>query len=221
MTGSEFATYVKRKFKRTDKDTELYDAATDTILLMQVKFAPEDFKEEAYVSGISSVGEYQIGLPDDFGHIIGTASIIDTADDEYYCPLKKISKQKYDELYSDRLYTDTNKMHTAVPQHFCIYAGQIYLGPVPDKTTYQIQINYSTETTSEVTSSTDPVPFTSELRHRNVLRNGVLFELHDGLENFEEAAYYKQLFLDGLNDIIKQERANIAPINDNVIYSGF
>jgi len=136
MTGSEFCTYVKRKFKRTDKDTEIYEAATDVIADMHVRFMPADYTEEAYVAGISTVGEYQIALPSDFGHIIGTVSITDTAGDDEYSNLKKISKQKYDEMFTDRLLTSTGNMNLSTPTHFCIYAAQLYVGPVPDLTTY-------------------------------------------------------------------------------------
>jgi len=220
MTGSSFRDYVVRKFLRTDKDTELYEAATDTISLMQVKFKSDDYKQESYIAGISTVGEYQIGLPTDFGHIIGLVSLTDADDDSAYNNLRKISKQKYDEMYGDRLLTTVGNVHTALPRDFCVFAGQLYIGPVPDKITYRYQINYTTENETEIASDTAIVPFTAELRHRNILRNGVLFELHDGMENFEEAAYYKQLFLDGLNDIIKQERNNSSGVSENVTYHG-
>jgi hypothetical protein len=220
MTGSAFATYVKNKFKRDDKDTELYEAATDTIALMRLEFQSDEYSEEATVAGISTVGEYRIAVPVDFGHIIGKIGIKDTADDQNYNPLVKISKQRYDEIYSDRVLDTVANVHTDVPRHFSIYAGQIYLGPVPDKTTYEYQINYTTEDSSDITSATDPVPFTEELRYRNILRNGVLFELHDGMENFDEAAYYKQLFNDGLARIIRSEDDNKAA-QSNIIYNGF
>jgi hypothetical protein len=221
MTGALAYAYILRKFKRTDKSTEVYEAMTDVISDMHVRFKPQDYTEEAYVSGISTVGEYQIALPSDFGHITGTLSIIDTADDSYYSELTKITKHSYDQLYPDRLLSDADLMNTATPFHFCIYASQLYIGPVPDKTTYRYQLNYTTENTSEIASDTAVVPFTAELRDRNILRNGVLFELHDGLENFEEAAYYKQLYLHGLEGLIERERANAAAIGENVVYHGF
>jgi len=220
MTGQEIRDYVVRKFKRTDKDTEVYDAITDVISDMNVRFKSEDYKEETYVAGISTVGEYQIALPTDFGHLTGNISIIDTAADEYYPELTKISKNTYDQKYPDRLLSSTGKMNLDVPREFCIYAGQIYLGPVPDKTTYQYQLNYTTENTSVITSATATVRFTSELRHRNILRNGVLFELHDGLGNFEEAAYYKALYLADLQAIVDMERINSSATSENVSYTG-
>jgi len=220
MTGAEALAYVKRKFLRTDKDTEIYEALTDVISDMNVRFKSEDYKEETYVAGISTVGEYQIALPSDFGHLTGNISIIDTAGDEYYPELQKISKNLYDLKYPDRLLSDTGKMNLSTPREFCIYAGQIYIGPVPDLTTYQYQLNYTTENTAAITSLTDPVRFTSELRHRNILRNGVLFELHDGLGNYEEAAYYKSLYLADLQAIIDMERINSSATSENVAYHG-
>lgn len=220
MTGAEFATYVKNKFKRTDKDTELFEATTDTIALMRLEFESDEYSQEATVSGISTVGEFRMAVPVDFGHIIGKILIKDTADDQQYNPLVKLSKQRYDELYHDRILSKVANVNTDVPRHFSIFAGQIYLGPVPDRTTFQYQIGYTTEDAVDVATGTAIVPFTEELRYRNVLRNGVLFELHDGLESFEEAAYYKQTFNDGLLRIIESENMN-KDTQTNVIYNGF
>lgn len=210
MTGTETRDYVINKFKRTDKDSEIYEAITDTIALMRVKFDPEKYKEEAYLSGIATVGDYKLGIPTDFGQLIGEMSIIDTASDEFYPVLQQISKVKYDQKYPDRNLATAGNKNTGVPTEFCLYGEQFFIGPIPDKTTYQYYINYTTEDANDVTSSTDPVPFTEELRYRTVLRNGVLFELHDGLENFQEASYYKALFLDGVNDLMLQESRNLS-----------
>jgi hypothetical protein len=219
MTGSAFYTYVLKKFKRTDKSTEAYQAMTDVIADMRLQFHSEDFKEEAYSTGISTVGEYKLGLPSDFGHIIGNISITDTGTDETYPELVKVSKQEYDEMYADRLLSSTTSMDLDTPAHFCIYANQVFLGPVPDKTTYQYQFNYTTDITAEVTSATDPVPFTG-YKERNTTRSGVLAELYDGMENFEEANYWRQMYLQGLSKLIANDESNIAD-DDGVQYRGF
>lgn len=217
MIGSVFLTYVKRKFKREDKDTEIYQATTDTIADMRLQFKSEDYKEETYSSGISTIGEYKLGLPSDYGHIIGNISIIDTDADEKYPTLRKISKEKYDEKYNQRLLTDADSMDTATPTEFCIYAKQIYVGPVPDKTTYRYQFNYTTEDYTEIAADTDPVPFAS--MYRNVLRSGVLAEIHDGLENFEESAYWRAMYLQGLGKIADNDEDNIRD-DDGVQFRG-
>ena len=217
MTGLEFRNYVVRKFIRTDKDDELYEATTDMIADMRIQFNSEDYKEEAYSSGISTIGEYKLGLPSDFGHIIGNISVIDTNTDEEEQVLRKISKDKYDEMYPERLLTDTGKMDLDTPIHYCIFAKQIYVGPVPDKTTYRYQFNYTTEDYTEITSVTDPVPFTD--KYRNYLRAGVLAELYDGMENYEESSYWRNMYLQGLSKIVVNDTENIAD-SDQVVFHG-
>ena len=217
MDGASFYAYVLRKFKRTDKETEAYEAMTDVIADMRVQFLSEDYKEETYSSGISALGEYKLGLPSDFGHMIGNITVTETGADEEYDTLEKISKQRYDELYPERLLTSTANMDLDTPIHFCVYGKQIMVGPVPDKTTYRYQFNYTTEDYTEVTSATDPVPFTD--RYRNTLRAGVLAELYDGVENFQESQYYRSVYLDGLNKIAMNDETNTQD-NDSVQYSG-
>ena len=96
MTGADFAIYVKNKFRRDDKDTELFEATTDTIALMRMEFKSDEYSEEATISGVATIGDYRLAVPGDFGHIIGKLSITDTSDDQDYSPLIKLSKQKYD-----------------------------------------------------------------------------------------------------------------------------
>lgn len=217
MTGSEFYAYVLRKFKRTDKETEVYEAMTDVITDMRLQFYSEDYKEETYSSGISAIGEYKLGLPSDFGHIIGDISMIDTDDDQEYPTLTKISKQRYDDMYPERLLSDTNKMTTSHPRHYCIYGNQVFLGPVPDKTTYRYQFNYTTEDSDDIDSETDPVPFTE--KYRNVVRSGVLAELYDGMENYEEANYWRTMYVDGLRKVVANDETNVQD-DEQIQYSG-
>lgn len=216
MLGSEFATYVRRILKRTDKDTEIYEAATDIIADIRIQLKADDYKEEAYITGISTLGEYRIALPSDFGHIIGEVTLIDDVSKNDKT-LKKISKQEYDAKYSDRLYANLSDVTDDIPEHFCIYAGQIYLGPVPDKTSYKYQINYTTEDFAEVTSATDPVPFTD--KYRNTLRAGVLAEIFAGLEQYDESNYWREIYNSGLVKLIANDEDNTSD-REGVVYHG-
>jgi hypothetical protein len=185
---------------------------------MKYRLKVDDVKEEAVItSGISAVGDYRIALPNDFDEIIGGIIITDVDNDSEQWVLKQISKREYDELYDDRVLT--SNYYDSTPVHFCLFGGQIYLGPVPDKTTYQYQMNYVTKATSEVTSSTSSVQFTGNYNERNVLRCGVLSELHDGEENYEEANYWRALYEVGLRDI--EDKNNRKDNSDlGVTYSG-
>lgn len=216
MTGAELLAYVKRTFKRTDKDTEIYEAMTDVIADVRLRINSEEYKEEAYNDSISALGEYRIELPSDFGHIIGDVTLIDDASNENRI-LRKISKQSYDELYGERLYDNTDNIDTGVPRHFCIYSKQLYVGAVPDKTTYKYFLNYTTEDFAEITSTTSNVPFSE--RYRRMLRRGVLAELYEGLDQAEEAEYQRGLFISDVSLLATNDKRNIQDYQ-NVCYNG-
>jgi len=208
MTGANFYIYILNIFKRTDKSTEVYEAITDVITDMRLRLLSEDFKEETYSTSISALGEYRLSLPSDFGHIIGGISIVDVDDSSTYPPLVKISKEHYDELYHDRILSDAGDVSTDRPRHFCIYAEQVYLGPVPDKTTYKYQINYTTEDSTDITSDTTSVPFTDKWRY--YVRSGVLNQLFKGLEQFEEASIWEAEYERGLAKIAENDDFNTS-----------
>lgn len=215
MLGSDWLAYVKKKLIRTDKDAEVYEATTDIIADMRLQFKSEVYKEEAYIVGISTLGEYRIAVPTDFGHLIGEITCVDP-DANSNRELRKISKAAYDIKYGDRLYDAAADMNTGEPQEFCVYGEQFFIGPVPDKVTYKYQINYTTEDYTEVTASTTNVPFTDN--YRNILRDGVMFQIYDLLENYVEADRYRALYLDGLGKLINNDEANImdnAPVSYN------
>lgn len=214
MTGAEMLAYVKSTFKRTDKDSEIYQAMLDTIMDMRLRFHSEDFKYESYAS-IANIGDYKMTLPDDFAHLIGEISIEDTETDESYGTLHKISKSRYDELYPFR--TTTNNRFTGVPIHFCLYGRELFVGPCVDKETYRFQVNYTTEDATEITASTVDVAFSR--RHRKTLRYGIMKELYLGLENYQEADIWSNLYEADLIKIIRNDISNISD-NDTIQYHG-
>ena len=216
MTGEELLSYVKRKYKRTDKDTEIYEAATDIIADMRLLFHSEDYKEDTTVTAIDTLGNYTMNLPDAFGHLIGDVRVVDTDSDAIVGDLDKISKQAYDRLYLDTLLAAAGSKNTGVPKHFCIYDNKIYVGPVPDSTDYSYTINYTSEDFGTIAAATDPVPFTDN--YRNTVRSGILFELHNGMENYEEASYWEAKFLEGVSKISSNDRENIDD-KSNVVYN--
>lgn len=219
MTGSQWITYVLVKCKRPDKTSEILDATTDIIADMRMQFYSEDYKEEAYLAGISTLGEYRLPLPVDFGHLIGDVSITDQDTQTAYPPLIKLSKEKYDEIYTRRS-LDSDNQYQSIPLHYCIFARQIYLGPVPNKITYRYQINYTTEAGQVITSSSTSVPFSDQVPHRNVLRAGVLKDIHEGMENFQEAQYWEGEYNKGLSKIIASETVDVQD-DGNVEYCDF
>lgn len=173
MTGSELYDYILEAFKRTDKETEVYEAITDVIRDMKERYFFEAFKEEDKTLSISSLGDYTIALPDDTGHLIGSVVVIDGTSSK---PLDKVSKEEYDRLYPN---PDASDVSMAKPSVFCIYGDTIYLGAVPDSTSYTYKINISTKSATPVTSSTTEVDFTEY--HRHTVKRYVLANLFDDL----------------------------------------
>lgn len=214
MLGSDFYTYFLSIFKRTDKETEFYQSLTDVVMDMRLRFHSEDFKSISSEITISSIGNYTGTLPSDFGHLIGDPIMRDSASDQEYPSLEKISIQKFNDLYGDRYNSSTGNRNPGPPRHYCIFSGDLLVGPPVDKTTYVFRIAYSQEAATAITSATSNVPFTD--RYRKCVRYGVLKEMYLLLENYEEAAIWGELYESDLRKIIDNDMANIKddmPIN--------
>ena len=174
MSGIDFLAYVKRIFKRTDKDTELYDAMTDAISeLRRIYSFDEDEIETTTTDTISVLGDYRLDLESNLGILIGDIQVIDNDDSR---PVQKVAKQIFDILYPNQ---DSATVTRDKPAHFAVFDGKIFLGPVPDKTSYTYRINYSKGSDS-ISASTVSVPFTKW--YREALREGVLAKAWSGLE---------------------------------------
>lgn len=200
MSGSDFLTYVKRIFKRTDKDTELYDAISDAIAeLRRIYSFDEDEVETTTTAVISTLGQFQIALETNLGILIGDIVVVDGDDSQI---VTKIAKQRFDVLYPNPTSTTATRDK---PQHFCVFAGNIYFGPVPDSTAYTYRLNYS-KGVSTITSSSSSVPFTKW--YREPLRAGVLAKGFDGVGNDEQAMKYFQIWEFFKQQIMTREDQN-------------
>lgn len=186
MSGSDFYAYVLRTFKRTDKSTEVYESITDACQEMAQRFPFDELSNETSLTDtISVAGDYKLNLESDFEILVSDIVVIDGIDS---WPLIKRNKSEFDELYPNPTATNVS---TAKPIHYCIFDGSVYLGPVPDKTSYSYRISYSQET-GTINSVSSSVPFTD--KYRRVLKYLVLHYLYSDLEMDEPAAKYRGLF---------------------------
>lgn len=199
MTGSDFYAYILRLgFKRTDKSTEVYEAITDAIQEMRRRFKFNESETETTTTDtISVAGDFKISVESDFGMITG----IVIEDDDTATPLIQVSKTKFDELYPDINVTSDR----GYPKHFCLYAGQIYIGPIPDDLTYSYRKSYS-KRGGTISASTTAVPFTAE--YREVLAENVLMRLYRGLQNYQEASVHEEAFEKGFLFATRKELIN-------------
>lgn len=205
MTGSELYDYIVRTFKRTDKETEIYEAITDTILDLQVRFGFDAQKVEAYTTaGITALGDYKLDLPDDFGSIVGDVRF---ADGNASWGLQKRSKLEFNERFPD---PDDDDAITGQPTDYCIFGKQILLGPVPDRTDYIYQLDYTTVLADPVTSASASVSFSDV--GRECLRYGALGRLYDALEEDALATKNYTLYEKEFQKLKKRDLQNVQEV---------
>jgi hypothetical protein len=208
MTGEQFRDYLVRTFKRPDKDTEIYEAITDTVRDMRKRYPWGEMEEEASTSDtIMTLGEYQIDVESDFGLRIGNVIVQDGYTNSW--ELTKLSKEEYDRRYPNPTASDVYK---APPIHYCVFAGQLLIGPVPDTTRYVYHVSYSKEDLVAVTASTSSVPFAG--RDRETLKYGSLSRLYSGMDEYDKAAFWGQLFESGLalNQSVEERNKGGNPV---------
>jgi hypothetical protein len=205
LSGSSWYSYLIRTFKRTDKSVEAFDATNEAIaeIRREIRTAREE-KETALTDQISTLGEYKMDLESDFSSFVSDIFIRDSGDGYYLIP---ISKTMFDNLYSK---WGTGSSERGRPRHYCVFSGQILVGPIPDSTAYTYVISYTKDDGVLVTSVSASVPFTKP-DYREILKFGALWRMFKLVENDDQAAQYKGLWDDGLMKIERKERHNRRP----------
>lgn len=202
MTGAEFYAFVLRTFIRTDKETEFYEAVNNTLREMRRRHSFNENKVESYTTGISALGDYMLDLPSNFGTLLSDVVLSKT--DTQYPPLQKLDKTVFDKKYPNPTSTNVNKSQ---PQHFCLFASKIILGPVPDSLSYLYTMSYATKLVTKITSATGTMPFDD---FEEGLKYGVLARLYADLEDDAMATKYFTLFEKLFAEYITQDKENTA-----------
>lgn len=219
MTGLQLYNYFLQVFKRTDKSTEFYTALADTIMDMRSRMISEEaLKVSSALSGGATTGSYILTLPTDFGHLIGDVLVRDTAADDVYLPLNRISKPDWDIRYNQALASSVGNRLNGTPLDYCIFADSIYIGPPVDKTTYEFKINYSLEDVPTYTSATATIPFCDQFRE--VVRAGCLQRMFREIANYPEADIWGAVYVDGVNNIIENDEFNREGSMTSMKYNG-
>jgi hypothetical protein len=198
MTGSDFYDYLVRTFGRTDKPTEVYEAITDTIRDLRLRYHFDEATEElTSTDTIGTLGDFKIELESDMAMLLGV--VVEDGDTAH--PLTLRTKKQFDELYPDINVTDNG----GFPSDYCIFGGSIYIGPQPDSTGYVYRLSQSTRG-GVVTSSTTAIPFTGV--DRELVKHGALSRLFVVMEEPNLAAVHEALFEKRLNINVDRERKN-------------
>jgi hypothetical protein len=207
LSGTQWLAYVLRGgFKRTDKDTEVYEETTDAIQELRRRFAFDEAEVEMTTTDtISVLGDYKIDIETDMGLVLG----LNVIDGENATPLIFKSKREFNALYPDISVTNDK----GYPEHFTMFDGQFQIGPIPDRTDYLFRIDYSSRA-GIVTSATTGVPFTN--LYRDILRDNVTYRLFKLMGDMTNAAEFRSAFEQGFLQATRRERANSGQGTFNV-----
>ena len=174
---------MKYDFKRTDKDTELVQATNDMIAWVAALMPMGNYKFQSYLSTVTGQEDYP--LPTDLLHLYHPVRFLKgtTSADEGY-DLIQLTKTEYDQREPNPNRTSPT---TGTPTHYTIWSRQVLLTPIPDASTYLIEINRGKKPTT-VANDADVHNLGSEWDP--VLKVGVLERLYAGIGMVEEAAYW-------------------------------
>lgn len=202
MTGAEWLTHVKKTFKRTDKDTEIYDATKDAInhLIAEYPFQEATRKQSTLTEMILYIGVTDLQLPSDFGRLLGGISIGEATDvgGTDHRLLEKISLEEFRRLSPNPRATDEQRSR---PTHYCFgESAQSVLGnslwiqlwPVPDKD-YKLHMNYSKIQSTDITAGTTYVMFSDPI-HRRMMKYLVLHFAYSEIGYEDESAKWFVLY---------------------------
>jgi len=207
MTGPEMLAYVLRTFKRTDKNTEAYEAITDAAQDMKRDLEFDGIKTEADTTDtISVLGDYEINIDSNVGLIIGNVILRDGNNSR---ELEKLNKDEFNRLYPNQDAADATR---GTPVHWCLFGGQLQIGPVPNKTTYTYHMSFTADDGTEVTAATASVPFSAVKQPRRALKFKALEYLYDGVENETQARKYGQLYEREMALVMQKERRNSGAV---------
>lgn len=174
MTRLQFLSYIKRQFKRTDKNTEIYEALNETIKDIASRYSFDVYSFQSWIPCIVEQNDYR--LPTNLLQISHPIKLLDgSSTGDSGKRLSYITKEEYDviEPNPNRTSPDTGK-----PSMYTIYGGSILLTSIPDSTDYLVEINWGKIPTSLDVDS-DTANFSS--MWDELLKWGSLARLYAGI----------------------------------------
>jgi hypothetical protein len=189
MNVTNFNTYIKQTYKRTDKNTEILQALNDSIMAVAIKMPHGAYKYQSYVLTVQGQEDY--ALPSTIMHLMHPIRLLDGSDSASSgYTLEHIDKKEYDELQPNPNRTSPS---TGSPSAYTVYSGSILLTPVADSSTDILEINWSKRPTTLI-ADIDLPALGSEWDE--VLKQMVLSRLYALIELFDESAYWRNQYED-------------------------
>lgn len=200
MQLSSFKTYVKRDFKRTDKDTEIVDAYNATIIWIAAMMPHGGYKFQSYIALVNAQEDYP--LPSTLMHLMHPVKFLEgsTANDHGW-PLTKVSKEEYDAQYPNP--NRTSPTDKSTPSIYTVYSRSILVGPLPDAAVVSrgglLEISWGKRPTT-LSADADTPDLGSEWDE--VLKQGVLERVYAGMGMIDEANYWASQYRDAEGNAI-------------------
>lgn len=190
MQLSDLKTYVKRDFKRTDKDTEIVQAYNDMIVWVAAQMPHGNYKFQSYVPTV--IGQEDYPIPSNAIHLIHPVRLLlGTGSSDSGYSLEHLTKEEYDlrEPNPNR----TNPSNKSRPSAYTVFSRSILTTPIPESTAYLLEINWSKRPVAQ-SASTDTPSLGNEWDE--VLKHGTLERLYEGIGMLGEASYWGAKYKD-------------------------
>lgn len=188
---SALKTYIKRDFKRTDKDTEIVQAINDAFLWIATIIPHGNYKYQSWI--YTAVGREDYSLPSNLIHLIHPVKFLEgsAASDSGY-PLERITKEEYDILEPNPNRTNPS---TGKPIQYTVYSRSILVTPLPDSANYLLEIMWSKRPVS-LSADADTPELGAEWDE--VIKQIALDKLYAGMGMLQESSYWASLYRDPL-----------------------
>jgi hypothetical protein len=206
MTLTEYLTYIKKTFKREDKDDELTDALNDTLYDLTTAY---DFQVKQTETAFNLTADtYSYTYPVTYAVLVSEIRYIDSGGGGKV--LNLLNKSTFDRIYPDLKESTFSK---GDPNDCAIYGNEIFLAPFP-KTVNGEKIYISGSTVAVPLTANDSPSF--EDRWREVIKFGTLYRAYSDLEEDEKMAKYLQLYQNGVERMQKVDNRK----NDGLDFVG-
>jgi hypothetical protein len=185
---STLKTYIKRDFKRTDKDTEIVQAINDAIIWISTKMPHGNYKYQSWINTVDEREDY--ALPTNLIHLIHPVKFLEgSATNDSGYPLEKVTKEEYDLRYPNP--NRTSPTDTGKPYCYTIFSRSILVGPIPDSANYILEISWSKRAVS-LSDDADTPDLGAEWGE--VIKQAAIERLYAGMGMIEEAQYWASLY---------------------------
>lgn len=190
MQLSDFLTYCRRDFKRTDKNTELTQAYNDMIFWVAALLPFGNYKFQSYISTVNAQEDYP--LPSNLIHLIHPVRFLEgSGTNDHGWPLEHLTKEEYDLRFPNP--NRTSPTDKGKPTVYTIFSRSILVGPLPDSANYLLEINWGKRATV-LSADSDTPSIGSEWDE--IFKYGTLERVHAGMGMTQEADYWASLYRD-------------------------